>query len=64
MLRREVTVHIAFAELQTFSPVSVANVLPPIQLAFYDSLRGGIGHYKAIVWPRDSFSYDLNGERR
>ena len=64
VLHRDVTVHVAFAWPQTFSPVSVSNVFPPIQLVFYDGMCGVVVHYKMIAFPHDLFSGDINGELR
>jgi hypothetical protein len=53
VLNRDIIVHIAYAEPQKFSFISSSSSCspahPPIQVAFYDGVNGGEGHYKAVL---------------
>ena len=48
VLHRDVVLYMTFSEPQTFLSILSNNIRNPIHLAFYDGLRGGTGHYKAI----------------
>lgn len=53
VLKRDVTVHIAYAEPQVLTSMShdpsAASTDLPVHIAFYDGLLGGVGHYKAVL---------------
>jgi hypothetical protein len=53
ILNRDVIVHVAYTEPLLLSAssyeTSATSVHLPIQLAFYDGLCGGAGHYKAVL---------------
>ena len=60
ILNRKIIVHVAFAIPQTFSPAVSISSRPPISIAFYDGLCGGVGHYKAVLLHDELRVNDLN----
>lgn len=65
VLKRDVTVHIAYAELQVLTSMSretsAVSTDLPVHIAFHDGLLGGVGHYKVVLShhssPGPSLSY-------
>lgn len=53
VIKRDLIVHIAFAAplvlLTAASQISPGHAVNPVQIAFYDGVGGGIGHYKAVT---------------
>jgi hypothetical protein len=48
VLNRDIIVHVAFTEPQRLRAPTSSNA-PPVQVAYYDGLNGGEGHYKAVI---------------
>jgi hypothetical protein len=49
ILSRQLVVHIADVEPQAYSSSSGSHVHQPVQVAFFDGLLAGTGHYKAVL---------------